>query len=417
MNAFQAFLNILILSIFFSFIITDPSYEDYTSVPLDKIRIGSQSKQISLIINTISSKTVLFTNSKRPYSQQIQKGRKSDVLIDKVSLEGEKIESFPFNLQIDETKLGDNNIQGEFGLGLDSEKSCDFIDILHDNQLISSKVIELEFETGNEDKITLNLNPKVDDFTFCDVSSHSLDSDDFYSEGWICYLSHIIAGSTKNDLIWNNTKEVNSKVVFDSRTKYVYIPKDNMKYIKKAWKIIPEECKIIHELNSDEKYYTCGRDLKSRISQLPSLYFIIDGYGFRLEASDLFEDNGKNLTGLIRFFNDEDIDFFILGMPFLKEHNTVFDYENARIGFKGGEILDYTEEYEKWTKESHEKKEKKSSFFSGWSWEKIIMIIGAIIGTLIIIYVMFWLYRNCKRETSKYHIELKENYDKKEFYH
>ena len=419
MKFFHAFLYTFIISFLFTFITTaTPSYEEYTESYLDNIRIGSQSKLISLILNTISSKTVLFTNSKRPYAQQIQKGRKSDVLIDKVSIAGEKIDSFPFNLQIDDTQLNDLNIQGELGLGIDKGKSCDLVDILYDNELISSKVIELELIEGqgdNEDKVALNLEPKVSDYKFCDLASKKfLNSKDFYYESWICDLSHIILGSTKKDLLWNNTIEVKGKVAFDSRTKYVYIPKGYMKHITNEWKIDDIDCKVVHDEESDEKYYSCDKNVKSKIFDMPSIYFIMDGYGFRLEPPDAFEIDGNKINCLIRFYNDDN-DLWILGIPFLREYKMVFDYEKTKIGFNGGTIINYQKEYEKYTKEVEEKEKK--GFFSSYSWEKIIMIIGAIIGILIILYVMFWLYRNCRRQTSKYHIELNEQYDKKEFYH
>ena len=105
-------------------------------------------------------------------------------------------------------------------------------------------------------------------------------------------------------------------------------------------------------------------------------------------------------------------------MPFLREYKAIFDFEYAKIGFKGGDILNFKQDYEKW---SHEVAEKESQFFNGifekYSWEKIIMIIGTIVGTLIILYVMFWFCRNCKRQKSKYHIELNEEYNKKDYYH
>jgi len=151
MKVFFKLLNFLIISTLFILIKTTPSYEEYSKLFLDKIRIGSQSKEISLILSTLTSKTVLFTNSKRPYAQEIQRGRKSDVLIDKVSFVGQKIESFPFNLAIDETKLNNKDIQGIFGLGIDKEKTNDLIDILYDNQLITSKVIELDIEEGDKE--------------------------------------------------------------------------------------------------------------------------------------------------------------------------------------------------------------------------------------------------------------------------
>ena len=419
MKFFHKILNFCIISYFFSFIITTPSYEDYTSVFLENIRIGSQSKQISLILNTLSSKTVLFTNTKRPYAQQIQKGRKSDVLIDKVVFEGEKIDSFPFNLKIDDTKLNNPDIQGEFGLGIDKEKSCDLVDILYDNGLTKSKVIELELKEGEkENKIVLNLEPKINDFKFCELSSKTfLDSDDFYYEAWICDLSHIIIGSTKKELSWNNTIKIKSKVAFDSRTKYIYIPKDYLKYINNFWNINSLDCKLIRDKDSDDKYYSCNKNVKDKVLEMPSIYFVIDGYALRIEPPDLFENNGNNINCLIRFFND-DKGLWILGVPFLREYKTVIDYNNTKIGFSGGHIINFQQEYEKWAK-SAEKKENKSEFFNKdfYTREKNIMIFGAIIGSLIILYVMFWLCRNCKRQNSNYHIELNEQYDKRDFYH
>ena len=419
MKVFSKLLNFLIISTLFILIKTTPSYEEYSKLFLDKIRIGSQSKEISLILSTLTSKTVLFTNSKRPYAQEIQRGRKSDVLIDKVSFAGQKIESFPFNLAIDETKLNNKDIQGIFGLGIDKEKTNDLIDILYDNQLITSKVIELDIEEGDkEDRAVLNLSPSTNDFTYCDLSKKKiLSSDDFYYEAWICDLSHMVIGSTKADLVWKNTIEVKGEVAFDSRTKYIYVPKDYMKYITNLWNINSAECKLVHALSNDEKFYSCSLGMKNRISDMQSIYFVIGGYGYRLKANDLFENDGKHLNCVIRFFND-DKNLWILGVPFLREYKTIFDFDNAKIGFKGGDILNFKQDYDKWTKEVAEKENQFfNEYFKGYSWEKIIMIIGTIVGSSIILYVMFWLYRNCDRQNSKYHIELKEQYDKKEFYH
>ena len=418
MKVFFKLLNFLIISTLFILIKTTPSYEEYSKLFLDKIRIGSQSKEISLILSTLTSKTVLFTNSKRPYAQEIQRGRKSDVLIDKVSFAGQKIESFPFNLAIDETKLNNKDIQGIFGLGIDKEKTNDLIDILYDNQLITSKVIELDIEEGDkEDRVVFNLSPSTNDFTYCDLSKKKiLSSDDFYYEAWICDLSHMVIGSTKADLVWKNTIEVKGEVAFDSRTKYIYVPKDYMKYITNLWNINSAECKLVHILSNDEKFYSCSLGMKNRISDMQSIYFVIGGYGYRLKANDLFENDGKHLNCVIRFFND-DKNIWILGVPFLREYKTIFDFDNAKIGFKGGDILNFKQDYDKWTKEVAEKENQFfNEYFKGYSWEKIIMIIGTIVGSLIILYVMFWLYRNCDRQNSKYHIELKEQYDKKEFY-
>lgn len=415
MIKFHILVNTFILTVIYNYIISNPSYEDYTSVYLDKIRIGSQSKEISLILNTLSSKTILFTNSKRPYSQEIQKGRKSDALIDKVTFEGELISSFPFNLQMDETKLNNKDIQGEFGLGIDNQNSSDLIDVLFENQVIPAKIIEFNLEKGEkQNKFILNLNPKKEEFTYCELSSKkNFDENDYYYESWICDLSHMVIGSTKSELVWNNTIEVKGKVAFDSRTKYIYIPKEFMKYLSDLWEINSVDCKLLRDKSSNEQYYSCTKDMNNKINNMHSIYFIIGGYGFRLKASDLFENDGKNVNCLIKFYNHEN-NLWVLGEPFLKEYKTILNYNNGQIGFKGGDILNFKEDYEKWAEEVANKE---MEFFKEYSWEKKIMIVGAIIGSLIILCILFSLYRNYRRENPGYHIELKEQYDKKEFYH
>ena len=415
MKKFHILVNTFILTVIYNYIISNPSYEDYTSVYLDKIRIGSQSKEISLILNTLSSKTILFTNSKRPYSQEIQKGRKSDALIDKVTFEGELISSFPFNLQMDETKLNNKDIQGEFGLGIDNQNSSDLIDVLFENQVIPAKIVEFNLEKGEkENKFILNLNPKKDEFTYCELSSkNNFDENDYYYESWICDLSHMVIGSTKSELVWNNTIEVKGKVAFDSRTKYIYIPKEFMKYLSDLWDINSVDCKLLRDKSSNEQYYSCTKDMDNKINNMHSIYFIIGGYGFRLKASDLFENDGKNVNCLIKFYNHEN-NLWVLGEPFLKEYKTILNYNNGQIGFKGGDILNFKEDYEKWAEEVANKE---MEFFKEYSWEKKIMIVGAIIGSLIILCILFSLYRNYRRENPGYHIELKEQNDKKEFYY
>ena len=105
MKALPPILNIFIIINIFSMILSNPSYEDYSIIFIDKFKIGSHSKEINLILNSIISHSILFTNSKRDYSEEIQKNRKSDVLIDKLNFKGEIIPSFPFTLKLDETKL------------------------------------------------------------------------------------------------------------------------------------------------------------------------------------------------------------------------------------------------------------------------------------------------------------------------
>ena len=166
-----------------------------------------------------------------------------------------------------------------------------------------------------------------------------------------------------------------------------------MKYISTIWSINGEGCKTILDSENDEKYFQCNLTMEKNIYSMPSIYFIIGGYGYRLKPEDLFEKDGDKFTCLIRFINEED-DLWILGVPFLREYKILFDYNKTRVGFSGEDIMNYKEEYEKWVIES---KRKKSKLFREYSCESIIFIIGTIIGFCIICYAAFWLYRNWRR--------------------
>ena len=412
MKVFSNFLNILIISSLLQIISPNPSYEDYSYLSLEKFKIGSRSKEINMILNTIISKSVLFTNSKRDYSEEIQKNRKSDVLIEKINFKGEIIPSFPFNLKLDETQLNNPKIHGEFGLGIDKDNSNVLVDTLYENKIINDKILELGIiQEDKKEILSLNLEPLIDDFIFCNLSS-KLEEDNYYSQAWICDLSHIIIGSNKDDLSWNNTLETNGKVVFDSRTKYIYIPKNYLKYISTIWSINGEGCKVVLDRDSQEKYFKCNSTMEKHIYSMPSIYLIIGGYGFRLKPEDLFEKDGKEIKSIIRFIN-EDQDLWILGIPFFREYQILFDYNRTRVGFKGENIMNYKEHYDKWVIDTAEKN---SKLFYGYTQETIAFIIGTIVGICIIFYVTFWLYRNWRRGTNKYFPQTDELADKTKHY-
>ena len=406
---------LLILFIYFNsfqYISSNPSYEDYTFLFLEKFRIGSKAKEINMILNSLISQSILFTNSKRDYAQEIQRYRKSDVLIDKLDFNGDIMPEFPFKLKLDDTKINNNKIQGIFGLGIDKDNSNALVDTLYENKLISDKVLEFEVvEEGSKDALYLDFEPSISDYYYANLSNRDDFEDFFYSEAWIVDLTHIIFGSNKKELSFNNSLEIRGKVAIDTRTKYIYIPKDYLKYIQRAWNINGEGCKTILDSETEEKYFRCNLTMEDNIYSLPSLYLIIGGYGYRLKPEDLFEKENKHYNCLIRFI-DEENDLWILGIPFLREYKTLFDYTRKRVGFNGEDILNYKEEYDRWVIQTAEKD---SSIFSGSIVDNIIVIIGTITGICIILYVAFYSYKYWKGEKDK-HFPLDEEYDKKKLY-
>jgi hypothetical protein len=83
---------------------------------LNKIKLGKNKKEVYLIVNSLSSKTYLFTNTKREYYQEINDRKNNDKFIEQVEFNGRIIPSFPFNLKKDDTELYDLTVQGEFDL-------------------------------------------------------------------------------------------------------------------------------------------------------------------------------------------------------------------------------------------------------------------------------------------------------------
>jgi hypothetical protein len=250
---------------------------------LNKIKLGKNKKEVYLIVNSLSSKTYLFTNTKREYYQEINDRKNNDKFIEQVEFNGRIIPSFPFNLKKDDTELYDLTVQGEFGLGINENKGNQLVDVLYKNSIINEKILGLELNE-KDDLININLEPNKKELNYCDLSSKkNYDKGDFYYESWICELSHIISGSTKNDLLWNKVYEVKGEVVFDIRSKYIYVPKQYMKYISNIWEMDKNNCKLFRDLDTDEKYYTC-QDLRGSLNNMKSLYLIIGEYVYRLKA-------------------------------------------------------------------------------------------------------------------------------------
>ena len=154
---------------FFSLINCYDGKEDYTAPFLNKIKIGLEPKEINMIVNTLSSETVLFTNSGRAYYNEIKNGEKNDKIVRGIELDGELINSFTFNLKEDDTNLNNKKIQGEFGLGINKQNSSDLIETLFDKEVIYYKALEL-ITDKKENIINFNFEPRIKDFIYCDLS-------------------------------------------------------------------------------------------------------------------------------------------------------------------------------------------------------------------------------------------------------
>jgi hypothetical protein len=405
MKAYQyiLFLNIIFLNLY-SHINT--AYPDNYTIPyLFSIRIGSQSKEIKLLLNSLSSNNFLFSNSNRKYSKEISEGRLSDAFIDKIEFNGQVISDFPFSLILDHTGFNSPEIQGEFGLGIDKDNRNDLIENLFSNQIITKRKIILETSDDlKENKININAESIINEFKFCNLTRKS-DLDNFYNEAWVCELSHIIEEEKNIDAknlnsSWDNAISIRARALFDTRQKYIILPIKFYEFFENFWNL--DECEEILDESLDLEYFSCDNKTYETIKNDKPIYFIIDGYGFKFNFNELFQNDGNIKNSIIRFTNIiSNSNIFIFGIPFFKKYDIMFDYENKRVGFKGDNIIDFTKLYNNWKEEETVIKINESNAISIlWRDEKVMMIIGAVMGGIIILYVIFFVIRSMKRDDA-----------------
>ena len=387
---------------------------NYTYPLLYKVRIGSQSTEIKLLLNSFSANNLLFTNTNRKYYKQISEGRKSDAFMDKLEFNGQIIPDFPFTLLLDNTGFNSQEIQGEFGLGIDKDNKNDLVENLLFNQIITKRKLILEISADLQN-VNINLDTDINsnEFKYCNLSKKD-DLDIIYNEAWISELSHIINIEDDNvksnsESIFENATPVKSRAIFDTRQKNLIFPMNYLEMFKNIFNL--KKCKIINDKSLGEKYFQCDKD--NIIPKKKSIYFVIDGYGLNFKFEELFEDDGKYKNSIIRFSDSlNKSNLCIFGIPLFKKYNILFDYDNQSIGFKGDDILDLTNAYNKWmqknkiikgtNKEINNNKEKNENINYK---EQILKISGIIVGVCIIIFVLFHQYR---RDNKKLHSKLIE---------
>ena len=408
-SLYHIFIFLLILNNFSFIFAAYP--KNYTFPLLYTVRIGSQSTEIKLLLNSFSANNILFTNSNRNYYKQISEGRKSDAFLDKLEFSGQIIPDFPFTLLLDNTGLNSPEIQGEFGLGIDKDNINDLVENLFFNQIISNK--KLILETSKDLKsvnIQLNTESVTNEFKFCNLTRKT-DLDNAYSEAWICDLSHIIEiedNTVKSNVesIFENANPIDARAVFDTRQKNIIIPTKYLEILKAFFEL--KNCKTITDKSLEEEYLQCDKD--NIIPKTKSLYFIIDGYGIIFNMDELFEDDGKFKNSIIRFSNSlSKSNLFVFGMPLFKKYSIMFDYDNKVIGLKGDNIYDFSNVYKKWMEQKSvvkittkgAQKEDEGSLK-----EKLVLVGGICLGIFIILGV--WFYNKRRNLDNKLHSELIE---------
>ena len=383
----KSFIPLIFLFNLINFIITKEENElrDHSSL-LFNLAIGENNTNISMLFNTFTTNLTLFSNANRKYALEINNKRNHTYLIDSLTINEVILPNLVFDIEIDPTDFNDDSIQGEIGLGINLEGKNEFINLLYNNKIIFQKELIIGAKT------ILDTYLVTDKYYFMNLTDKS-DLPNIYHDSWIVEQSHILTGTSKKELMWNNSEEINARAIFDSSSKYIYLPIGYLNLILDIWNLNLTKCPLIED-ESKVKYIQCNNTKKDYFKNIKPIYFIFEGYALPFTAEELFEDIGDNKFQSLVRFREENYDIWTFGVPLFKKYKVWLKYEKNMIGFNAENVLDFNKDYIEWRKENERILNKASN-------DKKIVIIGAVMGSMILLTILFCLIKSSRTENSQ----------------
>jgi len=384
MKIFSFITVLILLSNISSKIDTDKSKITY------EVGIGPNSTKVKMLFSTSTTQNTLFSNANRKLALEIQQKRNKSTITLPVNFSEILLPDTTFNLKIDQTGYEDPSIQGEFGMGIDLYGKNDFINLLFKEKIILQK----ELIIGAQ--MILDTYLVTDKYYFGNLTDRD-DLDPKYHNAWVVELSHILTGMSKKEFEWYNAEEINGRAVLDSSTKYIYIPESYINLILDIWNLNLTKCPLFDDDDTNIKsfkYIQCTGVSKDYFKDIKPIYFIVDGYGLLLTANELFENIGDDKFECLVRFRPEKNNIWTLGSPLFSKYKIWLKYSKQLIGFNGNDIINFSKEYYQWRQENEYILTKKSN-------DKKIVIIGAAMGLMILLTILYCLIRSCRMENSQ----------------
>ena len=383
----KSFIPLIFLFNLIYFIITKEENElrDHSTL-LFNLAIGENNTNISMLFNTFTTNLTLFSNANRKYALEINNKRNHTYLIDSLTINEIILPNLVFDIELDPTDFNDDSIQGEIGLGINLEGKNEFINLLYNNKIIFQKELIIGAKT------ILDTYLVTDKYYFMNLTDKS-DLPNIYHDSWIVEQSHILTGTSKKELMWNNSEEINARAIFDSSSKYIYLPIGYLNLILDIWNLNLTKCPLIED-ESKVKYIQCNNTKKDYFKNIKPIFFIFEGYALPFTAEELFEDIGDNKFQSLVRFREENYDIWTFGVPLFKKYKVWLKYEKNMIGFNAENVLDFNKDYIEWRKENERILNKASN-------DKKIVIIGAVMGSMILLTILFCLIKSSRTENSQ----------------
>ena len=273
---------------------------------------------------------------------------------------------------------------GKLGLGFRHEHGVDFnwLGTLKAKGFIDKEIFSIIPE---ENKLVVGgVPPQLEgkNFSFCDLVETN-DLDDVYRAGWVCELTHIFFGVNTEKKSLEMALQVDARVIFDSAYDYISIPKRHLDDFNKNFmqEFYNDSCITIKE--NEEIYFIC--DDNEKIQQ-GSIAFILGGYGYVIPWNKLFKKIEEDKYEMLIRFNKENDDIFSFGYPFTSQFIIVYNAEDKKLEFFGGEKINVKKEWDEYMNDESplQKKEK----------IKKLLICGGVLGGILLFIIICLVIRS-----------------------
>ena len=343
----------------------------------------NQKQDLNFLLDTSSSECTIFNNKEKPFFKSLP-SEDVDAVTASIEINGLFLKSFEFEVEKDETNINSPDCQGIIGFGIQNGKN-DLMDKLQSEKIIKKKV--LYFTTSPIPKIQFPVDiPKKQNFTYTTCKQQP--QPDRYDESWICQLSHIYfpdAGLKKEEeLSFNDTIEINSKVAFDAKSYYISAPIKFLEVFKTHFEKAGKKCGTT--LLDDYTFISCSFT-EDELEKVHDGYYFFEGYGYKIEGKKMFMKlSENNYMSLIRFRKDSDV--WVFGYPFFQNYVLRFDYDNLEVGFRGETApMNITSIWSEWNKENNE------SLLAKIRSNKVVMIIGIVCISIVVLLSILFIIR------------------------
>ena len=280
--------------------------------------------------------------------------------------------------------------QGKLGLGFRHEHGVDFnwLGSLKQNGLIEKEIFTILPE---EEKLVVGSIPQElegEQYTTCDLVETN-DLDDVFRAGWVCELTHIFFGVDTHDKTLEMALQVDARVIFDSAYNYINMPKRHLNDFNKKFmqEFFNDSCIEIKE--DDEIYFICDDDEKI---QKGSIAFLMGGYGYVVPWNRLFKKIEEDKYEMLIRFHKENDDIFSFGYPFVSQFVVVYNAEDKKLGFFGGEKIDLKKDWDEYmTGDSPQQRKERM---------KKLLVYGGIFGGLLLFIIICLIIRSSRMKKN-----------------